>query len=141
MSPTPPSPAPKGAEQRRSSRGRLRLDARRVGLLGLIAAALAVAVYLLFLREDYSVPPGPPEVAGRILFERKKCVRCHKIAGEGGMMGPDLTAVALKHGPAWFAAYLADPKAVEPDTRMPRPRISPAQRDALVAYLETLRGP
>lgn len=32
---------------------------------------------------------GRPE-AGREVFERKQCLQCHAIAGEGGTLGPDL---------------------------------------------------
>ena len=84
------------------------------------------------------VPPGPPQEAGRILFSKKSCVRCHRIAGIGGRMGPDLTVLSLRRSPEWLERYIQDPRAVKPDARMPRPKLTPEQRRAVIAYLETL---
>ncbi len=111
--------------------------------IALAVAALALgagAFYVASVRQDRWMPPGPPEEAGRVLFGRKRCIRCHKIAGTGGMVGPDLTVVAARHQPAWMDAYLTDPRAVRHDAKMPRPKITAEQRAALVAYLSTLDG-
>ncbi|HXV86756.1 MAG TPA: c-type cytochrome [Gemmatimonadales bacterium] len=37
------------------------------------------------------VAPGHPE-RGRQLFQEKRCVECHRVAGTGGRVGPDLGA-------------------------------------------------
>ncbi len=111
--------------------------------IALAAAALALAAgafYMASVRQDRWMPPGPPEEAGRVLFSRKPCIRCHKIAGVGGMVGPDLTAVAARRQPDWMNSYLVDPRAVRADAKMPRPKITAEQRAALVAYLSTLDG-
>jgi mono/diheme cytochrome c family protein len=113
---------------------------RRLAIASAAAAAAVLAAAAWTLREDASVPPGPPEVAGRILFEKKRCVRCHRVAGAGGLVGPDLTGVARRKDAAWLDVYLEDPKAVRPDGKMPKPRLTPEQRAAVVAYLRTLDG-
>jgi len=109
----------------------------------LVAAALAVAggFYLKSIYDERWMPPGPPEVAGRILMERKSCFRCHRIDGKGGEVGPDLTGVALRKLPDWMDEFLRNPRALRPQGRMPRPKLTDEQRRAVVAYLTTLRGP
>jgi len=104
------------------------------------AAAIAVALYAKSVIEENALPPGPPVVAGRVLVERKRCIRCHKIAGEGGLVGPDLTLVALRKDEAFMVSYLGDPRAVDPNGKMPKPRLTEEQREAIVAYLRTLDG-
>jgi len=104
------------------------------------AAAIAVAFYARSVIEENALPPGPPVVAGRILMERKRCIRCHKIAGEGGLVGPDLTLVALRKDEAFMVSYLSDPRAIDPNGKMPKPRLTEDQRAAIVAYLRTLDG-
>jgi quinoprotein glucose dehydrogenase len=49
---------------------------------------------------------GDPELGRKVFFERSdlQCVRCHKIRGEGGEVGPDLTKIAEKKD----AAYLLE---------------------------------
>ncbi|HTX88354.1 MAG TPA: cytochrome b N-terminal domain-containing protein [Bacteroidales bacterium] len=52
---------------------------------------------------DFSARPLAPAVIGRVdsaaqagarLFSAKACIYCHRIAGDGGLRGPDLTFVA-----------------------------------------------
>ncbi len=113
---------------------------RRAIAAAAVVLAAAGAFYVAKVRQDAWVPPGPPEEAGRILFARKRCIRCHKIAGAGGMVGPDLTVGAARRRPDWMDSYLIDPRAVRADAKMPRPKITGAQRAAIVAYLTTLDG-
>lgn len=113
------------------------------GRLGPLLASVAVVIlgggwWGYSYWQENRIPPGPPHVAGRILFSSKKCVRCHRIAGVGGRMGPDLTVVALRRSQEWMDAYLQDPRAVKSDSQMPQPRLNEGQRAALLAYLATL---
>lgn len=112
-------------------------------LLLAAAAVLVMGIVGLFSWSAWKegrVPPGPPEEAGRILFAGKKCVRCHKIAGTGGLMGPDLTVVSLRRSGQWLDRYLMDPQAIKPGAKMPKPKINDLQRAAIIAYLATLDG-
>jgi quinoprotein glucose dehydrogenase len=50
--------------------------------------------------------------AGRRLFLYKaelSCVRCHKIKGEGGDVGPDLTGIAAKQPREYLLESIVDP--------------------------------
>lgn len=79
-------------------------------VLGSVAAAVLVTVGLLVAAgvgyPQFSPPTAPKAVAddaadrGRALFLSPSigCFRCHKISGQGGIRGPDLTDVAGRAG-------------------------------------------
>ncbi|MFI5347592.1 MAG: c-type cytochrome [Elusimicrobiota bacterium] len=83
-------------------------------------------------------PTGP--VAGKAYFGQVGCVTCHRVGGEGGAVGPDLTTVGFRHSPAWLDQWLRNPAAWNPGTLMPNKQLSPAARSAIVSYLATLKG-
>jgi ubiquinol-cytochrome c reductase cytochrome b subunit len=39
---------------------------------------------------------GGPVFAGAQLFQEKSCINCHRVGGQGGQRGPDLTYIADK---------------------------------------------
>ncbi len=65
------------------------------------------------------------------------CVGCHKMDGDGGKDGPDLSQAGAKHDAATLRRWIVDPEAVDPDAEMPSfgDRLSEAQLDAVAAYL------
>jgi ubiquinol-cytochrome c reductase cytochrome b subunit len=65
------------------------------------------------------------------------CVGCHKIDGDGGKDGPDLSHEGRKHDAATLRRWIVDPELVDPDAEMPSfgDRLSDAQLDAVSAYL------
>ena len=77
------------------------------------------------------------------------CAACHAVRGTdaGGIFGPDLThlmtrrtlaAGLLPNTTANLEAWISNPQSLKPGTRMPAPAVSPAQLQAVVAYLQTL---
>jgi mono/diheme cytochrome c family protein len=64
--------------------------------------------------------------AGRELFNRFQCVRCHVVAGklpaqdDPANMAPDLANVPERLRPEWLAKWLAKPSNIQPGTRMPQ---------------------
>ncbi len=77
-----------------------------------------------------SVPPtvfkaevaADPARHGRLLFAENHCSKCH--LGAGGMpelteFGPLLVASGSRLTEEWLAAWIANPAALRPDTRMP----------------------
>lgn len=50
---------------------------------------------------------------------QQRCMGCHAIGGAGGSIGPALDAVGSKYDAATIAALIADPKSVNPDSKMP----------------------
>jgi cytochrome c2 len=98
--------------------------------------------------------------AGRDLFNRWQCIKCHVVAGklpnqDPANMAPDLAKVPQRLRAEWLDDWLADPQRIQPGTRMPSnfpkdpaenafPEIlggdQAKQIDAVRAYLLTL-GP
>jgi mono/diheme cytochrome c family protein len=68
-------------------------------------------------------------------------VSCHKIAGEGGSTGPDLSKVGARRDGASIRQLITDPTLEFPDTVMPkfRDRLNAAQLTALAHYLAKRR--
>ena len=70
--------------------------------------------------------PITPERAhtGAALFERLKCVTCHRLQrGEGvetAQLAPDLGLARQRLDPAWVRTFLEDPAKLLPGTRMPQ---------------------
>jgi cytochrome c oxidase subunit 2 len=101
-----------------------------------------------------SAPARPPTAAqasaGQQLFMSSQCASCHTIAGTQaqGTVGPNLTHVAsrttlaantIPNTPSQLAAWIRDPQAIKPGTRMPDLGLSRGQVNQIVTYLETLR--
>ncbi len=98
--------------------------------------------------------------AGKNLFEKWQCVKCHVVAGklpnqEPANMAPDLANVPRRLRADWLSKWLADPGKILPGTRMPAnfpddPQLNAfpeilggdqqKQIEAVRAYLLTLGG-
>jgi mono/diheme cytochrome c family protein len=84
--------------------------------------------------------PSDPAAPGRELYARRGCAACHRVGAEGGIDGPDLSAVGLRRSREWLRLQLEDPAALKPDAAMPPAGLDPAEREAVAEYLLTLRG-
>ena len=89
-------------------------------------------------------------ISGRRVFEATACVNCHAIGGTGatGRFGPDLTHLmsrstiasgAALNTPENLRLWIQNPDAIKPGSLMPAMKLSDADLDALVRYLETLQ--
>ncbi len=77
-----------------------RMRAERVGYPSLDREETAHLFAFLYTTR-YVDEPGDPD-NGRALFQSKGCIRCHGISGQGGKIGPDLTAVSGVDTPIWW---------------------------------------
>ena len=75
---------------------------------------------------------------GANVFQDKQCRNCHEIGGLGGQRGPALDDVAARMTPDELRF-----KVVTGGGNMPAfgKNLSPAEIEALVAFLDTLHGP
>lgn len=89
-------------------------------------------------------------IAGRRVFESNACMNCHTVTGTSanGRFGPDLTHLMSRTTIAAGAArnthdnlrlWIQDPSAIKPGSLMPAMKLSDADFDAVVSYMETLR--
>jgi len=89
-------------------------------------------------------------IAGRRVFETNACMNCHAVTGTpaNGRFGPDLTHLMSRATIAAGAAKnthdnlrlgIQDPSAIKPGSLMPAMKLSDADLDAVVNYMETLR--
>lgn len=92
----------------------------------------------------------PKTQQGKAIFEQSACASCHMIAGTvaGGRFGPDLTHVASRETIAAgllpntrenLRAFVDNPAQEKPGCLMPAMHLSPADLDAVTAYLATLK--
>ncbi len=93
-----------------------------------------------YLRREHAGRAHPvvaePERLAALTYA-ETCVACHKISGDGGTMGPDLTRVGARREVAAIKAVIEDAPEMYGETAMPRfkDRLTPAQIDALATYL------
>jgi mono/diheme cytochrome c family protein len=89
-------------------------------------------------------PPNSPEQQG-FAIARQNCLRCHWQGEYGGTKGGrDWTALSTwaREQPAYFAAYIHNPQAIEPHAHMPaNPEYDQATLAALTAYFRTFTLP
>ena len=106
--------------------------------LGDLIAYIVAAAKVDVGGDTAQVVPGTPE-RGQKLFTEKRCVVCHRVAGKGGTVGPDLgrrghhvsltqfAALMWNHGPAMWA------KMKERGIQVPR--LTGQEMADVVAYL------
>ena len=102
------------------------------------AAAIVAYVHQLS-RAPY--PGFPKELETSATIFARYCVGCHKIDGDGGTDGPDLSRAGEKHDAAELRRWIADPESVDPDAEMPsfERRLTAAELDTIAAYLAARR--
>jgi len=88
--------------------------------------------------------------AGRRVFESNACMNCHAVAGTraNGRFGPDLThlmsratiaAGVAKNTHDNLRLWIQNPSAIKPGSLMPAMKLSDADLNAVVSYMETLQ--
>ena len=83
-------------------------------------------------------PRGLPWLArGRALVADRNCVACHELPGfdAAEVRAPRLDGLAQKVTPRWLRAWLKQPRAYFPKTRMGEFRLSEHEIEALSAFL------
>lgn len=103
--------------------------------------------FLLSIRERNNIPaeyikaletPGTAKVAGEVLIQENNCTGCHKIKGEGGTVGPDLSFQGQRINPKWMTSFLMAPTKIRPEgiepTRMPTFNFTEEEASTLTAY-------
>ena len=108
-----------------------------------VAACLIIALAGLHSTAQAQAPALSAfsrQKAERLLRDQLPCLGCHRLNGEGGTIGPDLTTVRQRRSPDYIAAMIADPQRVVPGSAMPRTLMSGSTRELVTRYLASLEG-
>ncbi|MCI0693925.1 cytochrome c [candidate division KSB1 bacterium] len=76
---------------------------------------------------------------GKEIYQEYACYGCHKIAGNGGEMGPDLGEIGSRLQPEYLAAFLQNPQAFIPGTPMKISELWEEEVQVLVIFLMSLK--
>jgi cytochrome c oxidase cbb3-type subunit III len=60
--------------------------------------------------------PGDRANGERLFWSKGYCGRCHTVGPNGGRLGPDLSEIGVRRGPANLRQSILDPQAEIPDT-------------------------
>lgn len=77
--------------------------------------------------------------SNRPLIFNQMCVACHTLQGQGGKIGPDLDGIGSRRDSAFIRAWLKDPVAIKPDSKMPKLPLSDNDITELTAFLSLLK--
>jgi len=80
-------------------------------------------------------PPGD-SARGKTLFAESRCISCHTVDGKGNGSAPELGKIASRASRGWLIAFVRDPQAFYPQTRMPRYSFTDADVRDVVAWFE-----
>ena len=106
---------------------------------------LPVCLAILVLVAPLMAHAQDSVAAGQKLYETQKCSLCHSVAGKGNAKGP-LDGVGKKHTAAELKLWITQPgemakkhNAVRKPPMKSFASLPPADVDALVAYLQSLK--
>ncbi len=80
--------------------------------------------------------PAGDAANGKKLFSESRCISCHTVEGKGNGSAPELSKIASFATRGWLLAFLRDPHAFYPRTKMPRYHFTEAESRDVLAYME-----
>ena len=95
-----------------------------------VPAALRQAV------ETAASEPAGVSARGKTLFAESRCITCHTVDGKGNGSAPELGKIASRASRGWLIAFIRDPHAFNPQTRMPQYGFNDEDVRDIVAYFE-----
>jgi ubiquinol-cytochrome c reductase cytochrome b subunit len=126
-------------------------------ICGILFASLITTLTIIgYLSKPGAAPPAPPPrkqitvivsetvKKGEKIYQSAGCGSCHRVNGEGGTIGPDLSNQGQRgRSREWLTVQIRDPKVHVPDSTMPAiTSLSDQQMTELVDYLLSLKtGP
>jgi mono/diheme cytochrome c family protein len=97
-----------------------------------------VAVLTAYIR---SYNPNEPFTAAAPKLFAENCASCHKVKGEGGDMGPDLSEIGAMRDKGYILRYLENPSSINPDSSMPafKGQLKDVELEDLARYMARQR--
>jgi putative heme-binding domain-containing protein len=77
-------------------------------------SARQTATYLQSLSRTTTPPVAGNAQRGAALYQAQGCASCHVLRGQGGVLGPELTAIATRRGAPYLRDALVKPEATHP---------------------------
>jgi cytochrome c oxidase subunit II len=122
----------------------------KMAFLVIAEAPADFAGWLTRQRDTALTPADSITQRGQEVFLASSCRMCHAISGTpaGSRIGPDLTHLASRRTIAAgtlpntrgnLAGWIIDPQSIKPGAKMPANQLKPADLQALLAYLESLK--
>jgi ubiquinol-cytochrome c reductase cytochrome b subunit len=108
---------------------------------GVLFLAVVFVLLGLSVKSLYAVSRLDPAVArGKALYGQLGCAGCHRIHGEGGAVGPDLSFVgSTRPEREWHLRHFRDPALVSPGSFMPKFPLSDPQLNDLTSFMLSLK--
>jgi ubiquinol-cytochrome c reductase cytochrome b subunit len=108
--------------------------------VGALFIIIVVVLISLSIRDLRAMKTTDPAVAsGKNLFQQFQCAGCHRIHGEGGSVGPDLSYVGDHRNREWLIKHFRDPQSTSPGSIMPTFPLNEQQLNDLTAYMLSLK--
>jgi ubiquinol-cytochrome c reductase cytochrome b subunit len=121
-----------------------RLASRPLALgAGALFLVTVFALLGISIHDLRALPRVDPAVAkGKAVFARFGCAGCHRIHGEGGAVGPDLSLVGdARPERDWHLKHFRDPQSVSPGSIMPKLPLNEQELNDLTSYMLSLKRP
>ncbi len=115
---------------------------RPIGMaLGALFLLVVFTLLGISVKNLYAVKRTDPAVAhGKAIVGRFGCTGCHRIHGEGGAVGPDLSFVGdSRPEREWHLRHFRDPQSVSPGSIMPKFPLTEPELNDLTSYMLSLR--
>ena len=115
---------------------------RPIGLtLGALFLAIVFSLLTISVYNLYAVKRTDPGIAhGKALFAQFGCAGCHRIHGEGGALGPDLSFEGdSRPEREWHLRHFRDPQSVSPGSTMPKIPLTEQELGELTSYILSLK--
>jgi len=110
-----------------------------IGIGGLFIVAVFVLI-ALSVRDLHQMERADPAVAsGKNLYAGLGCIGCHRIHGEGGAVGPDISYVGDHRDRDWLIKHFRDPQSTSPGSIMPKFPLDERELSDLTAYMLSLK--
>ena len=103
----------------------------------LIFVGLTIDTFMRIPEQTNQKELNAEVIRGKHLFDRKNCMGCHTILGEGAYYAPELTKVFERRGEAFIKAMLKDPESMYPGQRkMTNYKFTDQEINDLTAFLK-----
>lgn len=108
------------------------------GILLGVSGIFFLLVYSSVLHAVAVQPIPPDALQGKRIFQKKACIECHTVFGNGGYLGGDLTRIYSKTGDAALVEYLVQGPVLTGAKHKRHEQLTEQEAADMVAYLKYL---